>query len=135
MRDNGAIGFKGEAKIDANAFARMIAKIAYGVAVAEDGLFPRIETLLLHMILEGCSHASNWIGSRVYRLEVEAEQPMHALATSGIQNARGTAALAAKVKLFVSNGCTGYDVAVRVLKWRAYAAQQGAADDASTRRG
>lgn len=135
LRDNGAIGLKGEDRVDVNAFVRMIAKIAYGLAVAEHGLFPRNETPLLPMILEGCSDASNWIGSGVYRLKVEDKKPMHALATYGVQNGRGTTGLAAKVKLFASSGCTGYEVVVRVPEWQAYAAQQGAAADSAKRRG
>lgn len=122
LRSNGAVGIKGKDTIDVNAFARMIAKIAYGIVVAEHGLFPRTETPLLPMILEGCSDASNWIGSRVYQLEVEDKKPMHALATYGIQNDRGTDGLAAKVKLFAGSGCTGYEAAVRVPEWQRYAA-------------
>lgn len=126
---SGATGFKGKDEIDVNAFSRMLAKIAYGITVAEHGVFPRSDSPLPAMILSGSESGSNWVGSSQFTLNVEREKPMHALATCEVHNQQGAVGIVAKIKFFSGSGCTGYEVAVRVPGWQKYAAQQVAAVD------
>lgn len=128
--DHSATGIKGQSNIDATNFARLLAKIAYGMTVAQHGLFPGDETPLLQLIRGDTEDASNWVGSGTFKLEIEEQKARHAMAVLPLHGHGGKTGLAVRVKLFANTGCTGYEVAVRVPGWEEYAAQQCVAADA-----
>jgi len=102
--------------VDATALARMIAKIGYGFAVANEGLFPRSECPVLPFILGSADDGGTWVGSAEYRLPIEDQRPNHALALVAVpmtvDDVRENI-LVARVKLFASAGAKGYEVVVR----------------------
>jgi hypothetical protein len=102
--------------IDVPAFARMLAKIGYCVAVAGIGAYPLSEVSVLPYILGTADDGSTWIGSADYRLSTEDQNPMHALGLvtlSGTVGENKETVVVAQVKLFANSGARGYEVVVR----------------------
>jgi hypothetical protein len=130
VKAHGATGIQGHSSIDATAFAKLLAKIAYGMTVAQHGLFPKSETPLLRLIRGDADDASNWVGSGNFQLDIEVQKVRHAMAVLPLQGHEKKTGLAVRIKLFANTGCTGYEVAVRVPGWEEYAAQQSVAGDA-----
>lgn len=99
---------------DVTSFARLLAKIGYGFAVAWLGLLPREHTVILPLILGKADDASYWLGSANFKLAVEAKDPTHALAHTWIPDPRniGNELLIVRLKLFVPSGATGYEIVV-----------------------
>lgn len=102
------------ADMDVPAFARMLAKIGYGFAVAHHGLFPLDEVPVLPFILGITDDGDNWVGSAQYRLDIEDARPTHAIAV-GVETgtSHGIPLTIARVKLFAPSGATGYEIIVR----------------------
>lgn len=111
-----AAAIRRTANIDATAFARLLAKIAYGAAVAAYGPIPLDEVPVLPLILGTQDDASHWLGSAPFMLSVEQKKPMHALGSTWDDDPEvtGRRMLVGKVKLFASSGATGYVIVV----WR-----------------
>lgn len=101
---------------DISAFARLLAKIAYGFAVADLGLFPREEVPILPLILGEADDASFWLGSSQYTLSVDSMQPKHSLGLMWLPDPvrKGEKMLVARVKLFATHDTYGYEIVV----WR-----------------
>lgn len=99
---------------DVTSFARLLAKIGYGFAVAWLGSLPREHIVILPLILGKADDASYWLGSANFKLAVEAKGPMHALAHTWIPDPRniGNELLIVRLKLFVPSGATGYEIVV-----------------------
>src|SRR5262249_17476495 len=103
--------------LDVSAFVRMLAKIGYSYAVADQGLYPLAEVPVLPLIRgTGPDDGATWVGSSEYRLAVEERSPQHALGliqTQRIVGGNSEKIWIARVKLFASLGATGYEVVVR----------------------
>jgi hypothetical protein len=99
---------------DISAFVRLLAKIAYGYAVAELGLLPREEVPILPLILGKADDASYWLGSARYLLSVDFMNAEHSLSLVWIPDPSryGAKLLLARVKLFASSGAEGYEIVV-----------------------
>jgi hypothetical protein len=99
---------------DLTSYARLLAKIAYGFAVAQFGFLPLAQVLVLQLIRGERDDGSVWLGSAEFTMEVEAQQPTHAVAVTCIPDSRhpGDEFIIARVKLFVATGATGYEVLV-----------------------
>jgi hypothetical protein len=123
VRGRDAKGIEFDSQIQATEFARLLAKIAYGYLVATMGLFPRDETPLLRLIRGEADDGACWVGSREYKLEVEAKNPQHALGVLPCSNENNVQAFLVLVKLFASSGATGYEVATRIPGWQQYGAR------------
>lgn len=97
--------------VDIWAFARLLAKIGYCMAVSSIGLIPREKVPVLPFIMGESKNAPMWIGSSIYQLSVESQKPMHAmgLVLLDIPNT-SRKALVARIKLFAHSGATGYQV-------------------------
>lgn len=101
---------------DITAFARLLAKIGYGFAVAQLGPYSLSEVPVLPMILGTVDDGSTWVGSADYELPVEEKKPTHAVGFVELNRRIGNeteAVLISRVKLFANTGATGYDVVVR----------------------
>lgn len=100
--------------LDVTSFSRLIAKIAYGFAVAHFGLLPRDNVPILPLILGTSDDASMWLGSADFRLTVEGKNLIHAVATTCVPDPRDALRqlIIAQVKFFVQSGATGYEVVV-----------------------
>lgn len=116
----GADGFQVHQTVPATELAQLIAKAGYAFYIASNGLFPREESPILPMILEGRDDGANWVGSREYSLQVESQRPTHALAAGEERRADGSVFGLARVKLFSECGATGYEVVVRAPGWQGY---------------
>lgn len=106
---------QGSVTIDAISFARIIAKIGYGFAVAECGEFPRNECPVLPFILGTADDGGTWIGSVPHVREAGEQANFRLLLTelSGVIEGVEEKITVALVKLFASSGTTGYEVVVR----------------------
>jgi hypothetical protein len=112
----GTKGITSTSNLDVPAFARILAKIGYGFAVAHYGMYPLEEVPVLPCILGLADDASTWLGSADYRLPIEDKKPTHAigLRAAAYTNGQNThTVLIAQVKLFAASGATGYEVVVR----------------------
>lgn len=63
LEKHDAKGMQGEARVDAISFGRLLAKIAHGYLVAEEGIFPAEQSPILPIILGNATDISDWIGS------------------------------------------------------------------------
>lgn len=103
-----------ETDYDVSAFARMLAKIAYGYAIGAHGLLLRDRVPILPLILGKSDDASIWLGSAAFTLDVERRCPLHALAICEMHSNDGQdRGLVARIKLFAPSGATGYQVLVQ----------------------
>lgn len=123
-----AIGLEGVSQIDTMSFARLLAKIAYGFTVAEEGLFPRDESPVLPLILGQTGDATNWVGSSSGPTPPN-PKARHTVQVLPLNGNDGSTGAGVKLRLFANSGCTGYEIAVRIPKWREYATQQFVAAD------
>jgi hypothetical protein len=110
----GATSIRTSVDWDLTSFARLLAKIAYGFAVAEYGLLPKEQVPILPLILGVRDDASCWLGSAQFVLAVESMQPTHAVGVTWLPHPidQGTSILVARVKLFAPSGATGYEIVV-----------------------
>jgi hypothetical protein len=101
---------------DLTSFARLLAKVAYGFAVASVGPMPREEVPVLPLILGAADDASRWLGSATFSLDIESKRPTHAIGVhvAGDPAENGRKLLVVRIKLFADSGATGYEVIV----WR-----------------
>lgn len=99
---------------DVTSFARLLAKISYGFAIASLGSLQREQIVILPLILGETDDASFWLGSANFKLAVEAKGPTHALAHTWISDPRniGNEFLIVRLKLFVPSGAAGYEIVV-----------------------
>lgn len=88
-----------------------------------NGNIPREETPLLRLIRGEADDGGSWVGSHEYKLEVEANDPQHALGVARCSNAENVQGFLVRVKLFAESGATGYEIATRIPGWKQYAAQ------------
>jgi len=121
--DYGATGIQNVSNVDATAFARLLAKIAYGYLIAELGLFPRAESPLVRLIAGEADDGGCWIGSVDFTLEIEKKGPRHALSIVRLETSDATTAYVVRVKLFANTGCTGYEILARMPGWEQFVAQ------------
>ncbi len=116
----GSDGFQIQQVVQATELARLVAKAGYAFYVASNGVFPRSESPVLPMILEGKDDGANWVGSVPYTLNVETQHPTHAMAAGQELQNDGSVFGLARVKLFSECGATGYEVVVRAPGWEDY---------------
>jgi hypothetical protein len=119
LKQLGASAMQATFNWDVTAFAKLLAKIAYGMAVAELGVQPLEQIKVLPLIRGEADDASTWIGSEVFRLRIEEKRPTHAAALMRVPDPGEKFAdlLCAQVKLFAPSGATGYRVVLRRM-WR-----------------
>ena len=100
--------------VDVIAYARLLAKIAFGFAIAQFGLFEREESPVIPSILDTFDDIDMWIGSAAFQLEIETRNPTHALGFRVAQHptVAGRHILIAQVKLFANCGASGYEIIV-----------------------
>lgn len=109
-----------KASIEVSAFARVLAKIAYGYYVAQRGLFPRAESPALALALGECDNVSNWIGSAPSLPTPTAPHGIHALSAMDLQRSDGVTVTVVRVGLFRTSGARSYDVVARAPGWQQY---------------
>ena len=97
---------------DISSFVRLLAKIAYSYSIAAGEALPREQVVILPLILGLADDASFWLGSADFKLAVESQNPLHALAYAWIPDPAETEKelLVVRVKLFVPSGATGYEL-------------------------
>ena len=97
--------------LDVWSFARMVSKIAYCTAVASVGVLPIEKVPVIPFILNQKNDGSKWMGSSIFRLQVEDQKPTFALGVMISQiPGYSNPALISQVKLFADVGATGYEV-------------------------
>jgi hypothetical protein len=102
-------------------FARMMAKIAYALAVADFGLDAFEEAYVVPAILGQVDDVGRWIGSDDHVLDVERQGALHAFGTMKVDwegNGKKERPIVVKVKLFSDAHPHGYEVIVGRGKWR-----------------
>ncbi len=109
----GATTFQDTVDVDATSFARLIAKIGWGFAVALMPGLTRAKCPVLPFIVGDADDGSHWIGSGEFRLAIEERRPTHAVGIAETLSADGMTTLIAQVKLFADTGATGYEVVVQ----------------------
>ncbi|MEQ1760351.1 MAG: hypothetical protein ABL986_18700 [Vicinamibacterales bacterium] len=101
--------------VDATAFARMIAKIAFCYAWSMFPPLRRLEVSVLPFILGNRDDGGEWIGSSVFEHQSQKDGANVTLAlvrrTFEFQGEVRTAATV-QVKLFAQSGATGYEVVI-----------------------
>lgn len=120
LKGMGAIGMEDKASIEVSAFARVLAKIAYGYYVAQRGVFPRAESPALALALGECDNVSNWIGSAPPLPTPPAAHGIHALLAMDLQRSDGVTVTVVRVGLFRTSGARSYDVVARAPGWKQY---------------
>jgi hypothetical protein len=102
-------------KWDVSAYARLVAKAAYGYAVGSMGVIPRDEVPVLPLILGQADDASCWLGSADFTLEIEQKRPLHALGSGRFPDPYDASKeiVVVLIKLFADSGATGFEVVVR----------------------
>lgn len=110
----GADALRHSSDWDISAFARLLAKMAYGLAVAQVGPIPREDVPILPLILGNADDASYWLGSAEFTLAIEAQKPTHAAGLIWVEDQGDppTRLLLARLKLFAPSGATGFEVVV-----------------------
>jgi hypothetical protein len=114
MQDMGVTAIQTTVNLDVTSFARLLAKIGYGFAIARFGLLAREDVPILPVILGMKDDASNWLGSAHFHLDVELKNPTHAVGVACIPDPSDakSSLILARVKLFVASGATGYEIVV-----------------------
>jgi hypothetical protein len=117
-RDRGAPEVSKTATVNPHAFARMLAKIGYGFALAVQGIIPRAEVPVLPLILGTADDANRWIGSATFETRPAQRNLRHTLDLNmcSVTPPDGPTeqVSVARIKLFASAGIAkGYDVVVR----------------------
>ncbi len=120
MQANQATQFQEQVKIDVHAFTRMLAKIAYGYAVGELGLFPREESPALALAMGLVDNPSNWISSRNLQIPASSAAGLHAMMMLEYRRDDGLVANTVRVALFRNSGASNYEVVVRARDWLDY---------------
>lgn len=106
IQRNNLKGFKIKTPVEVNAFFRVLAKIAYGYYVAQNGIFPREESPLLPIIfgknIELEYSAQNFIGSSdESNVEVQ-NQSLHLIYSNEHRDDKGNIADSVLMQFFVS---------------------------------
>jgi hypothetical protein len=119
LKQLGATAMKATFNWDVTAFAKLLAKIGYGMAVAHLGALPLDQIKVLPLIRGEADDASYWIGSETFRLKIEERRPNHAAMLMRVPDPgeRFADLLCVRVKLFAPSGATGYRVVLRKV-WR-----------------
>lgn len=114
IRDREATGIQGQTDLDVTAFGRLLAKIAYGFAVFELGMLDRRHVPILPIILGQSDKISKWVGSVPFTHAVDTAGPLHSLSLQfkPDDDGSGYGRLVARVRLFATSGCTGYEVLI-----------------------
>lgn len=116
LANNNAQGIQESTRIDVISFARLLAKIAYGMAVLHNGIFPREDSPILPIILNESDDVGFWIGSSDSLLsESEAK---HLVLTKNQKYSFSYVHTKSIVQLFNGSGLTSFEVAVRVPNWK-----------------
>lgn len=108
LKNNDLNGIKINTRLDLNSFIRLLAKIAYGFYVAQNGLFPKEESPLLPIILgTNADHgfsACDFIGSDNTPTVKPESNPLHLIYDSEHTDAdSGTLAYSVSMQLFTDS--------------------------------
>ena len=116
LDNNNAQGIQESTSIDVVSFARLLAKIAYGMAVLHNGIFPREECPILPIILNKSNDVGFWIGSsNILKYKSESK---HLVATKNQKYNFDNVHTRSSIQLFNGSGLTAFEVAVRVPNWK-----------------
>lgn len=116
LEDNNAQGIQESTSIDVISFARLLAKIAYGMAVVHNGVFPRDESPLLPIILNQSSDMGFWIGSSDSLLSES--KAKHLVLNKNQKYSFSYVHTKSIIQLFNGSGLTAFEVAVKVPNWK-----------------
>lgn len=111
-----AEGLSGKVSIDSYSFARLLAKIAYGMYVYKFGIFSREESPILPIILGQSNDISFWIGS-YYSKPIKNSTSVHSVGFTDLTYQFSPIKYPCDIKLFSSLSQTNYQVAVKVPNW------------------
>lgn len=118
LSENNMEGLEGKDSIDVFSFARLLAKIAYGMAVFHNGLFPREESPILPIILNQSNDVGFWVGSLVSSLSKSESKSKHLVLTKNNKYNFSRAQTTSIIQLFNNSGLSAFEVAVRVPNWK-----------------
>ena len=118
--EQGATAIRGNVRIDVNAFARMLAKIAYGFHVGADGQFPSEESPALALLKAQIQQPGSWIGSIFAPTPESTFRGLHALSLEHRESQTGDQLSVVHVKLFARTGACTYEVVTRCANWRSF---------------
>jgi hypothetical protein len=119
LKDAGVVGIRQTDKVDAFAFARMLAKIGYAYFVACNGVPNRASVPVLPFILGKDTDGSQWMGSADFATQADKHGAEHVLSLTGGTMQTGDlveSVTIARVKLFASSGASGYEIVVHRTK-------------------
>lgn len=118
LSDNNVQGIEGKDSIDVISFARLLAKIAYGLAIVEHGMFPREESPILPIILNKSDDVGFWVGSLSSSLSDSKSKNMHSYLTKNNKYDFSRVQTKSVIQLFKGSGLSAFEVAVRVPNWQ-----------------
>ncbi|HAR75048.1 MAG TPA: hypothetical protein DCR60_02280 [Psychrobacter sp.] len=116
LEDNNAQGIQESTSIDVISFARLLAKIAYGMAVLHNGIFPREESPILPIILNESDDVGFWIGSSDSLLSES--KAKHLVLTKHQKYSFSYVHTKSIIQLFNGSELEAFEVAVRVPNWK-----------------
>lgn len=117
---NNAQGIEGKDSIDVVSFARLLAKIAYGMAIVNHGIFLREESPILPIILNQSSDVGLWVGSLGYSLSKPESKARHLIATNNKKYNFSRVQTTSTIQLFNGSGMSAFQVAVRAPNWKSF---------------
>lgn len=103
---------RGTTNIEVDEYVKMLAKIGYGYAVSQLGTYDLSEVPVLPMIMGTADPSTQYVGSALFTLNIEAKGPQHALGLHTLV-LKGEEITVALIKLYANTGVTGYGVVVR----------------------
>lgn len=118
LSNNSVQGIEGKDSIDVISFARLLAKIAYGMAVFYNGLFPREESPILPIILNQSNDVGFWAGSLDSCLAKPESKSKHLVLIKSDKYNFSRAQTTSIIQLFNNSGLSAFEVAVRVPNWK-----------------
>ena len=115
MREHAAVGIRFEDRMDTWAFIRMLAKIAHGFHIAQQGWFPQIESPVLPVIMGTSNLAMPFIGClESDSLVKPGSNALHLMDIHGITGADGSVCTVVRIKLFAPALGPTYAVVTRL---------------------
>ncbi|WP_148293026.1 HNH endonuclease [Comamonas sp. B-9] len=120
-----AIGFAGHVRIDANAFGKMLAKIAYSFYIGEKGVFSRSESPALALIKGEVTETSNWVGSSFVPISNEKPIGLHRIAIQTVNLKNGSQVDLVLIQLFAMAKTCTYEVVVKAADWKSFSKREG----------
>ena len=118
ISENNAQGIEGIDSIDVISFARLLAKIAYGLAIVEHGSFPLEESPLIPIILNQSHDVGFWVGSLNSSLSSSNSESKHSYLTKSNKYNFSSVQTKTIIQLFENSGLSAFEVAVRVPDWK-----------------